>query len=161
MIILTEELFLLDSYLKEFEAKVVKIENEGLHLYLDKTAFFPGGGGQPNDEGKIVFNNQEFLVTKVARDKNRLIYHQLDKPFEEEIGSMVNCYIDWNRRYSIMRYHTALHILCGLIWKEFGSSVTGCNFYPDRARMDFNLADFSKEKVDYIEKRVAEEVAAA
>ncbi|NHJ49440.1 MAG: alanyl-tRNA editing protein, partial [Asgard group archaeon] len=119
------------------------------------------GGGQPNDEGKIVFNNQEFLVTKVARDKNRVIYHRLDKPFEGEIGSIVNCYIDWDRRYSIMRYHTALHILCGLIWKEFGSSVTGCNFYPDRARMDFNLADFSKEKVDYIEKRVAEEVAAA
>jgi misacylated tRNA(Ala) deacylase len=60
-----------------------------------------------------------------------------------------------------MRYHTALHILCGLIWKEFGASVTGGNMSPDKARMDFNLADFSKERVEYIEKRVAEEVAAA
>jgi misacylated tRNA(Ala) deacylase len=161
LIKLTEELYLLDSYIKEFDAKVVKIENEGLHIYLNKTAFFPGGGGQPNDEGKIVFNKKEFTVSKVARDKNRDIYHRLEEPFSGKVESDVKCFIDWNRRYSIMRYHTALHILCGLIWKEFGASVTGGNFYTDRARMDFNLTDFSKKRVEYIEKRVDEEITAA
>ena len=158
---LTEELYLLDSYMKEFDAKIVKIENEGLHIYLDRSAFFPGGGGQPNDEGKLLVNNDEYIIDKVGRDKNREIYHQIDRPFNRSIDTEVKCQIDWNRRYVIMRYHTALHILCGLIWKEFGSSVTGCNMYLDKARMDFNLTDFSKERVDYIEKRVAEEVKAS
>jgi misacylated tRNA(Ala) deacylase len=158
---LTEELYLLDSYLKEFNAKITKIENEGKNIYLDRTAFFPGGGGQPNDEGLLLFNNEKYKIDKVSRDKNREIFHRIDRPFKGSIGAGIKCQIDWERRYIIMRYHTALHILCGLIWKEFGASVTGCNFYPDKARMDFNLADFSKERVDYIEKRVAEEVKAS
>lgn len=158
---LTEELYLLDSYLKEFNAKITKIENEGLHIYLDRSAFFPGGGGQPNDEGLLLFNNEEYRIDKVSRDKNREIFHRIDRPFKGSIGTEIKCQIDWERRYVIMRYHTALHILCGLIWKEFGASVTGGNMYLDKARMDFNLADFSKERVEYIEKRVAEEVKAS
>ncbi|NHK29767.1 MAG: alanyl-tRNA editing protein [Asgard group archaeon] len=158
---MTEELYLLDSYLKEFNAKITKIENEGLHIYLDRSAFFPGGGGQPNDEGLLLFNNEEYRIDKVSRDKNREIFHRIDRPFKGSIGTEIKCQIDWERRYVIMRYHTALHILCGLIWKEFGASVTGGNMYLDKARMDFNLADFSKERVEYIEKRVAEEVKAS
>ena len=158
---LTEELYLLDSYLKEFNAKIVKIENEGLHIYLDRSAFFPGGGGQPNDEGILLINNEKYKVEKVNRDKERKIFHRLEKPYQGNIGVEIMGLIDWDRRYIIMRYHTALHILCGLIWKEFGASVTGGNMYLDKARMDFNLVDFSKERVDYIEKRVAEEIDAA
>ncbi len=158
---MTEELFLLDSYLKEFDGEIIDIKNEGLHIYLDKTAFFPGGGGQPNDEGEIIINNEKYKVEKVARDKERNIYHQLEKPYQGYIGEAIKGVIDWERRYNIMRYHTALHILCGLIWKEFGASVTGGNMSIDKARMDFNLEDFSKERVEYIEKRVAEEVQAA
>jgi misacylated tRNA(Ala) deacylase len=158
---MTEELFLLDSYLKEFKAKITKIDNNGSHLYLDKTSFFPGGGGQPNDEGRLLIDGKEFQVIKASRDSKRDIYHRLDQPFDGGINTEVTGIIDWERRYVIMRYHTALHILCGLIWKEFGASVTGGNMYTDKARMDFNLADFSKERVEYIEKRVAEEIKAA
>ena len=157
---MTEELFLTDSYLKEFEAIITKIENNGLDIYLDKTAFYPGGGGQPNDTGTITYDNISYQVIKVGRDEKRDIYHRLEKPLETIIGSKLIGSINWENRYIIMRYHTALHILCGLIWKEFNSSVTGGNMYLDRARMDFDLEDFSKERVDYIQKRVNEEIKA-
>lgn len=150
-----------DSYLNEFEATITKISDDKLKVYLDQTAFFPGGGGQPFDEGKLILNNEAFSVVKVGRDSNREYFHRVDRSIQADVGSKVKGEIDWERRYIIMRYHTALHILCGLIWKEFGASVTGGNMYVDKARMDFNLADFSKERVEYIEKRVAEEVAAA
>ncbi|NHJ32086.1 MAG: alanyl-tRNA editing protein [Asgard group archaeon] len=158
---MTKLLYMTDSYLKEFEATITKVSDDGMNVYLDQTAFFTGGGGQPHDTGKLSINNEEYLVSKIGRDQNREYYHKVDRPLFAEVGSKVKGEIDWERRYMIMRYHTALHILCGLIWKEFGASVTGGNMYPDKARMDFNLADFSKERVAYIEKRVAEEVAAA
>ncbi len=157
----TDLLYMTDSYLKEFDATIIGKSDDGLNIYLNQTAFFPGGGGQPHDTGKIIVNNEEYSVVKIDRDQNREYYHRVDRPIEAEVGSQVKGEIDWERRYKIMRYHTALHILCGLIWKEFGASVTGGNMSPDKARMDFNLADFSKERVEYIEKRVAEEVAAA
>jgi len=158
MFTLTELLYMTDSYIHAFHAKIIKISKDNLDFYLDKTAFYPGGGGQPNDEGLIRIEGQFCKVVKVGRDKNRRIYHRIEKPFETSKGVMVGCDIDWDRRYKIMRYHTALHILCGLIWKEFGASVTGGNMSIEKARMDFNLADFSQERVDYIEKRVNEEV---
>lgn len=151
---------MLDSYLKRFEAIIKKISEDRLSIYLDKTAFFPSGGGQPNDEGKLIIGNVEYQVVKVGHDNNKEIYHKLDRRIEAKPGSVINGEIDWNRRYTIMRYHSALHVLCGLIWKEFGASVTGGKMYLDKARMDFNLADFSMERVNYIEKRIAEEVAA-
>ncbi|MBK5112067.1 MAG: alanyl-tRNA editing protein [Candidatus Heimdallarchaeota archaeon] len=157
----TNLLYMTDSYLREFDAIITNISEDGMDIYIDRTAFFPGGGGQPYDEGKLIINNEEYSVVKIGRDSNRALYHRVDRPLEADVGSKVKGEIDWERRYKIMRYHTALHILCGLIWKEFGASVTGGNMSPDKARMDFNLADFSKERVEYIEKRVAEEVAAA
>ncbi|MGC9779275.1 MAG: alanyl-tRNA editing protein [Candidatus Heimdallarchaeota archaeon] len=157
---MTELLYLLDSYLKEFNATITKISDDGLDVYLNQTAFYPGGGGQPNDEGKLTIGGISFQVLKVGRDNNKDIYHKVDKKVDADVGSVVKGEIDWDRRYTIMRYHSALHILCGLIWKEFGASVTGGNMYVDKARMDFNLTDFSKERIEYIEKRIAEEVKA-
>ncbi|NHJ87481.1 MAG: alanyl-tRNA editing protein [Asgard group archaeon] len=157
---MTDELYLTESYMRDFEAIITKIENDGLDVYLDKTAFYPGGGGQPNDTGVITNDNSSYQVVKVGRDEKRDIYHRLEKPLEATIGSKITGSINWENRYIIMRYHTALHILCGLIWKEFNSSVTGGNMSLDRARMDFDLEDFSKEKVEYIQKRVNEEIAA-
>ena len=157
----TELLYMHDSYVKEFDSKIIAISEDKMLVYLDKTAFYPGGGGQPNDTGKIIFNDNEFLVEKVGYDKERAIYHKLNNPIEAKIGDSIKGKIDWENRYILMRYHTALHVLCGLIWKEFSASVTGGNMYLDKARMDFNLADFSKERVEYIEKRVNEEINAA
>ena len=157
----TEPLYMNDSYIKEFESKILAISEDKLSIYLDKTAFYPGGGGQPNDTGKIFFNNIEFLVEKVGYDKERAIYHKLNLPLKATIGDTIKGEINWENRYILMRYHTALHVLCGLIWNEFGASVTGGNMYLDKARMDFNLEDFSKDRVEYIEKRVNEEIKAA
>ncbi len=157
---MTELMYLLDSYLKEFNAIITKISDDGFDVYLNQTAFYPGGGGQPNDEGKLTIKGNDFHVLKVGRDNNKDIYHKVDKKVDTDVGSVVKGEIDWDRRYIIMRYHSALHILCGLIWKEFGASVTGGNMYVDKARMDFNLTDFSKERIEYIEKRIAEEVKA-
>ena len=157
----TDLLYMTDSYLKEFEATITEISDDGLNVYLDRTAFYTGGGGQPHDIGKLIIDNEIYNVVKIDRDSNRAFFHRIDRSCEAKIGSKVKGEIDWERRYKIMRYHTALHILCGLIWKEFGAMVTGGNMSTDKARMDFNLADFSKERVEYIEKRVAEEVAAA
>lgn len=158
---MTKLLYMTDSYLKEFEATITKISDDGMNVYLDRTAFFTGGGGQPHDTGMLLVKSEEYSVSKIGRDQDREYFHRVDRPLKAEVGSLIKGEIDWDRRYIIMRYHTALHILCGLIWKEFGSSVTGGNMYPNKARMDFNLADFSKERVNYIEKRVAEEIAAA
>ena len=150
-----------DSYLKEFDANIIDISEDSLSIYLDKTAFYPGGGGQPSDVGWINYKNVKYEVVKVGREKEKGIYHKLNKTFSGRKGDLVKGQIDWEKRYTVMRYHTALHILCGLIWKEFKSEVTGGQMYLDRARMDFNLADFSKERVEYIQKRVNEEVKAA
>ncbi|HUT79601.1 MAG TPA: alanyl-tRNA editing protein [Candidatus Bathyarchaeia archaeon] len=158
---MTELLYLLNSYMKEFEATITEISDDGLDVYLDKTAFYPGGGGQLNDTGKLSINGKEFDVLKVSYNSNREVIHRLNEPANADIGSIVLGKIDWSKRYMLMRYHTALHILCGLIWKEFGAVVTGGNMDLDKARMDFNLEDFSKERVEYIEKRVNEEVKAS
>ncbi|MHA1124134.1 MAG: alanyl-tRNA editing protein [Candidatus Heimdallarchaeota archaeon] len=158
---MTELLYMTDSYIQSFESKITKISEDNLDFHLDKTAFYPGGGGQPNDEGIMKIEGQICKIVKVARDKNREIYHRLEKPFETSPGETVTCDIDWDKRYKIMRTHTALHILCGLIWHEFGAAVTGGNMSLEKARMDFNLADFSQERVKYIEKRVNEEVKKA
>jgi len=157
---MSELLYMNDCYLREFEAKIVDISEDKMSVILDKTAFYPGGGGQPNDLGKIYFKDIEYEVILVERDKEKKITHKLNKTINANKGDKIKGEIDWERRYKLMRYHTALHILCGLIWKEFGASVTGGNMYLDKARMDFNLADFSKERVDYIEKRVNEEINA-
>lgn len=157
---MSELLYMNDCYLKEFEAKIVDISEDKMNIIFNRTAFYPGGGGQPNDTGKIYFNNIEYDIILVERDKEKKIYHKLNKTINANKGDKIRGKIDWERRYKLMRYHTALHILCGLIWKEFGASVTGGNMYLDKARMDFNLADFSKERVEYIEKRVNEEINA-
>jgi len=157
---MTELLYMTDSYLKEFEGKITALSEDKTKVYLDRTVFYPGGGGQPNDVGILIHNNSEYQVVKVGRDKETNLYHQLNKPLPAKIGDIVKGVIDWDKRYTLMKYHTALHILCGLIWKEFGASVTGGNMYLDRARMDFNMKDFSKERVEYIEKRVNEEIKA-
>ncbi|MBN1328810.1 MAG: alanyl-tRNA editing protein [Candidatus Heimdallarchaeota archaeon] len=158
---MTQLLYLLDSYMKEFEAKIVDVSPDGLDIYLDKTTFYPGGGGQLNDIGKLIINGKEFDVQKVGYNSDREVFHRLNESIKVETSSSVLGLIDWPRRYMLMRYHTALHILCGLIWKEFGAVVTGGNIDIDKARMDFNLEDFSKESVEYIEKRVNEEVIAS
>jgi misacylated tRNA(Ala) deacylase len=154
---MTELLYHEDAYLKEFEAEVMRVSSEG--AVLDRTAFFPGGGGQPEDQGVLRWNDETIKVTKMRR-KDGLIWHLMENvPFGE--GATLFGEIDWDRRYKLMRTHTAMHILCGVIWRDYGASVTGGNMEPLHARMDFEFKTMKRELVDEIEMKINLEVKAA
>jgi misacylated tRNA(Ala) deacylase len=152
----TETLYAEDAYLREFEATVVGVDSEGRRVALDRTIFFPGGGGQPCDLGTLA----GLPVESVPRD-GELVWHVLggDGPLPAE-GGRVEGRLDWDRRYALMRTHTALHVLSAVIWRDHEAKVTGASMEPLRGRMDFELEGLSGELVREIEARVNEEVAA-
>ncbi len=154
---MTEKLYHQDSYLQEFEAVVTHLSED--RVALDRTAFYPGGGGQPSDRGRIVPDGDEFVVTKV-KTENGEIWHTVDSEGLQE-GEAIVAYLDWSNRYKLMRTHTAMHILCGVIWRDYGASVTGGNMTPGRGRMDFEFERMQKELVEEIELKINVEVDAA
>ena len=145
-----------DSYLKECKSKVMEVNDHG--VVLDQTVFYPGGGGQPSDNGKLILENNEYLVKGLKRIDGQIIH--LIEGAKPEINSELNAIIDWDKRYKLMRTHTALHILCGVIWRDYSASVTGGDMKPLAGRMDFELeemsADFSKEVEEKINIEVSE-----
>jgi misacylated tRNA(Ala) deacylase len=152
----TQLLYLDDSYLREFDARVVGVEDHS--VVLDRTAFYPRGGGQMSDRGLLESFGQWYPVINVEK-RGPLVYHTIEGPLPEK-GSSVRGLVDWNHRYQMMRTHSALHVLCGVIFKQYGAQVTGCQMYPDRARMDFTLADLSPERVQEIERLSNEAIQA-
>ena len=132
---MTEALYHQDSYIQTFEAKVTEVREDG--VVLDRTAFYPGGGGQPNDVGTLSAGGQTWTVTKVGR-KDGAVVHQLEGG-APAVGDVVTGVVDWERRHQLMRTHTALHVLCGVIWRDFGAQVTGGDMQPLAARMDFEF----------------------
>jgi misacylated tRNA(Ala) deacylase len=127
----TELLYLRDAYLHEFNARVVAVR--GAEVELDRTAFYPTGGGQPHDTGAIA----GMPVTDVRKEGD-VVWHTVDGEAPAE-GADVHCAVDWDRRHQLMRTHSALHTLCGVIWNEWGKAVTGGNMEPLEARMDFEF----------------------
>ena len=154
---MTKLLYHEDAYLKQFEASVTKSSNEG--AVLDRTAFYPGGGGQPDDRGVFHWKGETLTVQKMKR-KDGFIWHLLDSvPFDD--GDIILGEINWDRRYKVMRTHTAMHILCGVIWRDYGASVTGGNMEPLHGRMDFEFETMRRELIDEIELKINVEVEAA
>jgi misacylated tRNA(Ala) deacylase len=133
----TEELFLGDSYLREFEAVVLELSRR--EVILDRTAFYPGGGGQPPDRGTLGIGPVHASVVD-ARREGRQVIHVLDNPIPDTVRELEGS-LDWERRYGHMRHHTALHVLSGVIWRNFGAKVTGGQMRSDRARMDFSFPE--------------------
>lgn len=154
---MTELLYQSDSYCKELQAKVIAIE-EGA-VVLDKTIFYPGGGGQPADEGKFIWNGYVARIKKVKKVREAVL-HWLYGPLPD-VGQRVKCKLDWERRYQLMRTHTALHILCGVIWREFNAQVTGGNMEPCTGRLDFELESMSADFAERVEALLNNEVEAA
>jgi len=154
---LAERLYYQDAYLKEFEAVVRAVTEQG--VALDRSAFYPGGGGQPCDLGELVSSDRSLPLTGV-RSLEGEIWHEVT-PGSLQAADPVVGRLDWQRRYRLMRTHTAMHILCGVIWRDFGASVTGGNMEPLRGRMDFEFERMEKELVEEIEAKVNQEVAAA
>jgi Ser-tRNA(Ala) deacylase AlaX len=144
---MTAPLYLQNAYLREFDATVTA--PEGQAIALDQTAFYPGGGGLPADTGTVAWPGGSARVTEMRRD-GATLWHVLDGP-TPTAGAAVHGAIDWDRRYGIMRHHTALHVLVGAVYKLFNALVTGGAIYPDRARMDFSLEDLNKDRVAAIE----------
>ena len=154
---MTEALYHTDAYLKEFDATVVAVD--GNQVALDRTAFYPGGGGQPNDIGWLSAGDQTWTVTKVGK-RGAVIWHELDRE-APAVGTRVQGKIDWDRRYQLMRTHTAMHILCGVIFRDYGASVTGGNMEPLKGRMDFEFETMRQEFVKQIEEKINIEIAKA
>lgn len=153
---MTELLYQTDAYLKAFEARVTALDAENNALQLDQTAFYPGGGGQPHDLGYLTLDGQSLPVVKVLRGNWHVIEGDLPA-----VGSAVQGVLDWDRRYALMRTHTAMHILCGVIWRDYQASVTGGNMEPLKGRLDFEFERMEKELVTEIEARINAEVVAA
>ena len=148
-----------DSYLSVFEADVVAVEDRA--VALSQTAFFPGGGGQMADRGALIVAGRRLPLANVAK-RGDVVWHTLaeDAGALPQPGERVSGEVDWPFRYQMMRTHTALHMLCGIIFNDFGAQVTGGQMYPDRARMDFSTDTFTSEWVRDIEARVNEAVRA-
>lgn len=154
---MTELLAQTDAYLREFSAVVTEAVESG--VVLDRTAFYIGGGGQPCDTGVLTAGERSYQVKKVGRADGKIV-HQIDGPLPPP-GTAVTGSIDWETRYRLMRTHTALHILCGVVWRDYEAKVTGGDMKPGEARMDFELEQMSSEFADEVEKKINEEVAAS
>jgi len=152
-------LYQTDSYLRQFEARVTAADPAGSRVALDRTAFYPGGGGQPSDTGSLTFDGVTVLVTQVKKEGD-LVWHTLTGDLPAE-GATVTGTIDWDRRYALMRTHSALHVLCGVVWRDYGAQVTGGNMDPLQGRMDFEFANLRGELVAEIEAKCNAEVMAA
>jgi misacylated tRNA(Ala) deacylase len=154
----TSPLYHTDSYLSNFEARVLGVE--GNAIALDRTAFFPGGGGQMADRGALIWNGARLPLAGLSK-RDDVIWHQVDAdtPALPALGDTVTGELDWDFRYRMMRAHTALHVLCGVIFKDFGAQVTGGQMYPDKARMDFSMEVFTPDLVRDIELCVNEALA--
>ena len=153
---MTELLFLTDAYVQEFEATVTAQVEGG--VVLDCTAFYPGGGGQPCDFGVLKSGEMVWNVVRVKKVDGQVVHF-----IEGELPAVetaVSGKLDWERRYQLMRTHTAMHILCGVVWRDYGAQVTGGNMDPLKGRMDFEFETMRQELVAEIETAVNSEVFA-
>jgi misacylated tRNA(Ala) deacylase len=147
---MTRALYLENSYLKECEAVVISVK-EDKYVVLDQTVFYPKGGGQPGDTGKIVSGNQVYNVVFVGKFSGE-ISHEVDRP-GLKAGDKVRCVLDWDRRYRLMRSHTAAHLFASLLCNGTGALVTGNQLETDKIRFDFSLEQFNPETLEkYVAK---------
>jgi misacylated tRNA(Ala) deacylase len=162
---MTRLLYYDDAYTQTFTTTVNAVDPEGdaPRVALAATAFYPGGGGQPNDEGWLALAGVRFRVSKVKKEGDQ-IWHTLVVEGERPaltVGMAAQGAVDWERRYKLMRTHTAMHILCGVVWRNYGASVTGGNMEPGQSRMDFEFASLTSDLIGEIEQKCNAEIAAA
>lgn len=156
----TELVFHTDAYARELGATVVAVDEEAHAVAFDRTIVYPGGGGQPHDTGTFTANDGASRVIESAKKAGPVVWHVFagEDPLPS-VGSGGVIAIDWETRYRLMRTHTALHVLCGTIFRDYGALVTGGNMGPDKARMDFEMESFNSDLVAEIERVANEEIA--
>lgn len=150
----TELLYLRDAYLQTFSATVDTVVDD--RIALDRTAFYPTGGGQPHDTGTL----GGLAVTEVAK-VDTTVWHRVEGGPLPAVGSRIDGQVAWERRHPLMRTHTALHVLCGVIWNEWATAVTGGNMEPLAARMDFEFDPLPEGFGPRVEEAVNAELTAA
>lgn len=145
---MTERIYSTRAYERHMAATVVDIDRDDGRVLLDRTVFYPGGGGQPCDTGILTVGEDRIAVSRVDQD-SRGVWHWADAL--PSIGTQVVGHIDWDRRYALMRTHTAMHAMCGVVWERFQSPVTGGNMAPGEGRLDFEIPQWDPEDRDPIE----------
>ncbi|MBN1963930.1 MAG: alanyl-tRNA editing protein [Anaerolineae bacterium] len=158
---MTDLLYQTDSYCREFTATVSGIDAEQRTIVLDRTAFYPGGGGQPADRGTLTIDGVTYVIDKVKKAGPDVLHFVQGEGALPAVGAAASGALDWERRFQLMRTHTAMHVLCGVVWRDYGASVTGGNMEPLTGRMDFEFERMQRELVDEIEASINAEVAAA
>lgn len=158
---MTQLLYQLDSYLREFDAHITAVDEANRAVLLDQTAFFPGGGGQQADAGTLLVGGTAYPVLR-ARKGSEGVWHALgSEQALPPVGAEAHGALDWTRRYANMRTHTAMHILCGVVFRDYGALVTGGDMEPFKGRMDFEFESMTGDLVRVIEQAVNAEVKAA
>ncbi|MBI2654936.1 alanyl-tRNA editing protein [Candidatus Woesearchaeota archaeon] len=137
-------LYMNDSYLKEFEAAVESVRDDR-YIVLSQSAFYPQGGGQPSDMGSIICNSVEYPVVFAGKFEGR-ISHEVASP-GLKVGDKVKGRIDWERRYRLMRMHTAAHIIDAVLFNEAKALCTGNQLGLDKSRIDFSLDVLDRDKI--------------
>ena len=161
----TGQLAYSDAYARSVDARVVGVAgpDDAPVIVLDRTVFYPGGGGQPSDRGLLIrAGDGRTWTVRGAKKSGGDIVHELEASADGPpgVGETVSVDLDWARRFALMRTHTALHALCGVVWRDYGALVTGGNMEPGSGRMDFEFERMSGDLVDEIEAKVNAELAA-
>lgn len=138
---MTDRLYQQDSYLKTFQSVVASVREDG--VVLESTAFFPAGGGVQGDRGALSGDNGERFGVIETLELDGEVLHRLERP-GLEVGAVVKGELDWERRYLLMRYHTATHVLCGVMFNDYGVRVTGNQLTPEKGRVDFSFEVFDR-----------------
>jgi len=154
-----ERIYSTDAYAKSMDAVVLESDRDDGRVLLDRTVFYPGGGGQPHDIGELLIGDDRLAVTQVAQDIKG-VWHWLEGGLPKA-GTPVVGEVDWERRYELMRTHTAMHAMCGVIWHRFHSPVTGGNMKPGEGRLDFELPDWDPDERQPVEDELNRQLALA
>ena len=155
---MTTLLYQIDSYLKEFSATITSVDADSRAVILDQSAFYPGGGGQPCDFGSLEITGMTYPVEKVKKQGDDVLHFLGGTEPLPAPNSAANGTLDWVRRHQLMRTHTALHILCGTVFRDYGAKVTGGDMDPLKGRMDFEFENMHGELVHAIETATNHEV---
>lgn len=156
---MTDRIYSTEQYARETDATIVDVDPDDGRILLDRTVFYPGGGGQPHDVGEVVLGDDRLQVVRVAED-DRGVWHWLEGG-PPGTGTDVRAVVDWDRRYRLMRTHTAMHALCGVVWSRYASPVTGGNMEPGVGRLDFELPDWDPEDKASLEDELNVQLQAA
>jgi misacylated tRNA(Ala) deacylase len=140
---MTERIYSTDAYAGTMDATVLEVDRDDGRLLLDRTVFYPGGGGQPHDSGDLVVGEDRLSVVRVTQDSSG-VWHWVDGGLPAA-GTGLRGEVAWERRYRLMRTHTAMHALCGVVWSKYRSPVTGGNMKPGEGRLDFELPDWDPD----------------